>query len=50
MLSRELAEKYYQERIDSESRRPFYTDEELRLQKERKKEEYRKKLLQEQSK
>lgn len=44
MLSRELAEKYYQERIDSESRRPFYTDEELRLQKERKKkrEEYRK--------
>lgn len=39
MLSRELAEKYYQERIDSESRRPFYTDEELRLQKERKKRE-----------
>ena len=52
MLGRELSEKYYQERIDSESRRSFYTDEELKLQKERRKkrEEYREKLLHEQSK
>ena len=35
MLSKELARKYYQERIDSES---YYTEEELRLQKERAKE------------
>ena len=35
MLSKELARKYYQERIDSESNKPDYTEEELRLQKER---------------
>ena len=34
MLSKELARKYYQERIDSESY-DDYTEEELRLQKER---------------
>ena len=38
MLSKELARKYYQERIDSESNKPDYTEEELRLQKERAKE------------
>ena len=45
MLSKELARKYYQERIDSESNKPDYTEEELRLQKERAKEleEYGKK-------
>lgn len=37
MLSKELARKYYQERIDSESY-DDYTEEELRLQKERAKE------------
>ena len=37
MLSKELARKYYQERIDSESY-DDYTEEELRLQKERSKE------------
>lgn len=44
MLSKELARKYYQERIDSESY-DDYTEEELRLQKERAKEleEYGKK-------
>ena len=34
MLSKKLARKYYQERIDSESY-DDYTEEELRLQKER---------------
>ena len=45
MLSKELARKYYQERIDSESNKADYTEEELRLQKERAKEleEYGKK-------
>lgn len=45
MLSKELARKYYQERIDSESNKPDYTEEELCLQKERAKEleEYGKK-------
>lgn len=44
MLSKELARKYYQERIDSESY-DDYTEEERRLQKERAKklEEYGKK-------
>ncbi|WP_270411976.1 hypothetical protein [Ligilactobacillus ruminis] len=37
MLSKKLARKYYQERIDSESY-DDYTEEELRLQKERAKE------------
>ncbi len=37
VLSRELAEKYYQERIDAESWHGPYTEEELRLQKERRK-------------
>ena len=37
MLSKELARKYYQERIDAESY-DDYTEEELRLQKERAKE------------
>ena len=37
MLSRELAEKYYQERIDAGSWHDPYTEEELRLQKERRK-------------
>ena len=35
MLSKELARKYYLERIYAESRKPDYTEEELRLQKER---------------
>ena len=35
MLSKELARKYYQERIDSESNKPDYTEEERRLQKGR---------------
>ncbi len=45
MLSDELADKYYRERIYAESRKPDYTEEELRLQKERAKEleEYGKK-------
>ena len=33
MLSKELARKYYLERIYAESRKPDYTEEELRLQK-----------------
>ncbi len=45
MLSKKLARKYYLERIYAESRKPDYTEEELRLQKERAKEleEYGKK-------
>lgn len=35
MLSDELADKYYRERIYAESNKPDYTEEELRLQKER---------------
>lgn len=35
MLSKELARKYYLERIYAESRKPDYTEEERRLQKER---------------
>ena len=35
MLSDELADKYYHERIYAESNKPDYTEEELRLQKER---------------
>lgn len=35
MLSKKLARKYYLERIYAESRKPDYTEEELRLQKER---------------
>ena len=38
MLSKELARKYYLERIYAESRKPDYTEEERRLQKERAKE------------
>lgn len=38
VLSKELARKYYLERIYAESRKPDYTEEELRLQKERAKE------------
>ena len=38
MLSDELADKYYRERIYAESNKPDYTEEELRLQKERSKE------------
>ena len=38
MLSKKLARKYYLERIYAESRKPDYTEEELRLQKERAKE------------
>ena len=38
MLSDELADKYYRERIYAESNKPDYTEEELRLQKERAKE------------
>lgn len=37
LLSKKLAEKYYQERIDAESWHGPYTEEELRLQKERRK-------------
>ena len=37
MLSDELADKYYRERIYAESNKPDYTEEELRLQKERSK-------------
>ena len=35
MLSKKLARKYYLERIYAESRKPDYTEKELRLQKER---------------
>lgn len=35
MLSKKLARKYYLERIYAESRKPDYTEEERRLQKER---------------
>ena len=35
MLSKKLARKYYLERIYAETRKPDYTEEELRLQKER---------------
>ena len=35
MLSKKLARKYYLERIYAESNKPDYTEEELRLQKER---------------
>ncbi|MFJ6967332.1 MAG: hypothetical protein ACIRZ5_02940 [Ligilactobacillus ruminis] len=38
MLSKKLARKYYLERIYAESRKLDYTEEELRLQKERAKE------------
>lgn len=38
MLSKKLARKYYLERIYAEARKPDYTEEELRLQKERSKE------------
>lgn len=38
MLSDELADKYYRERIYAESNKPDYTEEERRLQKERAKE------------
>lgn len=46
MLDEKLAEKYYQERIEAESYHGPYTEEELRLQKERSKkiDEYAEKL------
>ncbi|MBM6773068.1 hypothetical protein H5991_06185 [Ligilactobacillus agilis] len=46
MLSMELAKKYYQERVEAESYHGPYTEEELRLQKERSKkiDEYAEKL------
>lgn len=49
MLSKKLARKYYLERIYAESRKPDYTEEELRLQKEREKklDDYVKKLRRE---
>lgn len=49
MLSKELARKYYLERIYAESRKPDYTEEERRLQKERAKklDDYVKKLRRE---
>ena len=47
MLSREEAEKLYQERIDSESWHGPYTEEEISIQKERRKkiEKYKNQLL-----
>ncbi|MGX7304528.1 hypothetical protein [Enterococcus columbae] len=52
MLSREEVEKIYQERIDSESWHGPYTEEEISIQKERRKkiEKYKKLFTDEQQK